>query len=141
MGAVENSFVAYVLNQLSEVEGLGCRAMFGGHGLYRGPTFFGIVFAGRLYFKTDEATVGEYTRRGMAPFHPNDRQLLKTYYEVPAEVLAGRATLASWAAAAAGCAGRRRGGACDAVPGPGAAPMMGGTEIGGAASGVARFAP
>jgi DNA transformation protein len=136
MGAVENSFVAYVLDQLSEVEGLGCRAMFGGHGLYRGPTFFGIVFAGRLYFKTDEATVGEYTRRGMAPFHPNDRQVLKTYYEVPAYVLEGRATLTAWAAAAAGCAGRRRGDA----PDHGTAEVIGGAAMGGAAPGVPRFA-
>ena len=141
MGAVENSFVAYVLDQLREVEGLGCRAMFGGHGLYRGPTFFGIVFAGRLYFKTDHATVGEYTRRGMTPFRPNDRQLLKTYYEVPADVLEDRAQLTAWAGAAAGCAGRQHGGASHGAPGHGAGAAMGGAEIGGAAPGVARFAP
>jgi DNA transformation protein len=139
MGAVENSFVAYVLDQLREVEGLGCRAMFGGHGLYSGPTFFGIVFGGRLYFKTDVATVGEYTRRGMTPFHPNDRQLLKTYYEVPADVLENRAQLTAWAGAAAGCAGRGRGGACDNNSGQGAGAVIDGMEISGAASGAARF--
>jgi DNA transformation protein len=101
VGAAENSFVAYVLDQLGEVDGLGCRAMFGGHGLYRGPTFFGIVFAGRVYLKTDEATVQEYTRRGMAPFQPGDRQLLKTYYEVPADVLEVPHRFTAWAEAAA----------------------------------------
>jgi len=104
MGARENSFVAYVLDQLREIEGLGCRAMFGGHGLYRSATFFGIVSEGRLYLKTDRATVGEYMRRGMRPFRPNDRQLLKTYYEVPADVLEDRSLLAAWAEAAANCA-------------------------------------
>ena len=73
MGAVENTFVAYVLDQLSAMEGLGCRAMFGGHGLYQGATFFGIVSGGRLYFKTGQATAGDYASRGMQPFHPNDK--------------------------------------------------------------------
>ena len=109
MGAVDNSFVAYVLDQLGEVEGLGCRAMFGGHGLYRGPTFFGIVFDGRVYLKTDDATGREYVRRGMTPFRPSDRQLLKTYYEVPADVLEDRGRFTAWAEAAAGCADRRGG--------------------------------
>jgi DNA transformation protein len=111
MGSGENSFVAFVLDELRKVPGLGCRAMFGGHGLYRGGTFFGIVFAGRLYLKTDGATVGHYTSLGMRPFQPNDRQLLKTYYEVPADVLEDRDRLVAWAEAAAGCADRGEAGA------------------------------
>ena len=108
MGSVENSFVAYVLDQLAAVDGLGCRAMFGGHGLYRGPTFFGIVFGGRLYLKTDDETAREYVRRGMQPFHPNDRQVLRTYYEVPADVLEDRRRGTEWAEAAARCASAGR---------------------------------
>lgn len=92
-----DSFVAFVLEQLSRVDALGCRAMFGGHGLYCGPTFFGILYDGRVYFKTDETTVGDYTRRGMQPFRPNDRQLLKNYYEVPADVVEDRSALTRWA--------------------------------------------
>ena len=105
-----DSFVAFVLEQLSGVEGLGCRGMFGGHGLYSGPTFFGIVSEGRLYLKTDGSTAPEYVRRGMRPFRPNDRQVLHTYFEVPADVLESRAELTRWAEAAAACAsGARRG--------------------------------
>lgn len=103
-----DSFVVYVLDQLREVERLGCRAMFGGHGLYSGPTFFGIVFDGRIYFKTDERTEGEFTRRGMGPFRANDKQLLRTYYEVPPDVLEDRDALAAWADAAARCAAAAR---------------------------------
>ena len=109
MGAVDESFVAYVLDQLRSLDELGCRAMFGGHGLYRGATFFGILFDGRLYLKTDETTVREYARRGMRPFRPNDRLLLKTYYEVPADVLENRERLTAWAAEAARCAAHRNG--------------------------------
>ena len=102
----EDSFISFVLEQLTGLDGLGCRAMFGGHGLYRGGTFFGIVFDGRLYLKTDDSTAAKYVRLGMAPFRPNDRQTLRTYYEVPGDVLENRAELAGWADEAARCAAR-----------------------------------
>ena len=102
--AVEDAFVAFVLEQLSGVDALGCRWMFGGHGLYRGATLFGIVSGGRLYFKTDDATAGLYAVRGMSTFRPAARGPLRTYYEVPADVLRDRARLTEWAQAAARCA-------------------------------------
>src|SRR4051794_12375830 len=95
---------------MSGMEGLGCRAMFGGHGLYARATLFGIVFNGRLYLKTDESTAGRYERLGMGPFRPNDKQVLRSYYEVPADVLEGRAKLLEWAREAARAA-RSAGGA------------------------------
>ena len=48
---------------LTQLEGVGpvrARAMFGGYGLYRGNVFFGIIFKGRLYFRTDAATRLDY---------------------------------------------------------------------------------
>ena len=98
--AAGDSFVPFVLEQLSGLEGLGCRAMFGGHGLYRGATFFGILSGSRLYLKTDETTAPQYVRRGMQPFQPSDRQVLRSYYEVPADVLESRDELLRWAEAA-----------------------------------------
>jgi DNA transformation protein len=100
----DDSIVSFVVEQLSDVPGLGCRAMFGGYGLYCGATFFGIVFDGRLYLKTDASTEPEYLRRGMKPFRPSDRQVLKTYYEVPADVLEDRANLTTWSEEAVRCA-------------------------------------
>ena len=104
---MKDAFVAFVLEQLSGVDALCCRWMFGGHGLYRGGTLFGIVSGGRLYFKTDDATAGLYARRGMTAFRPTDRGPLRTYYEVPADVLNDRACLAEWARTAARCAAAR----------------------------------
>lgn len=66
----EDSFRDFVLDQLRSLEGIRCRPMFGGHGLYLGEDFFGIVYDGRLYFKTDESTRMEYRDRGMGPFAP-----------------------------------------------------------------------
>lgn len=53
-----DSFLDFVLEQLAALPGLRCRSMFGGHGLYYGEQFFGIVYDSRLYFKTHPALAG-----------------------------------------------------------------------------------
>jgi DNA transformation protein len=90
-----DSFRDYVLEQLGEEASF--RAMFGGYGIYHGDRIFGILHRGRLYFTTGPLTRPEYVKRGMKPFKPNARQTLKTYYEVPADVLEHAETLRVWA--------------------------------------------
>ena len=97
----EDSYRDFVLDQLRELGGVTCRSMFGGYGLYLKGDFFGILYGGRLYFKTDEGTREKYRRLGMTPFSPGGKQVLKSYYEVPAEVLEDDEMLASWAMEAA----------------------------------------
>lgn len=94
-----DSFRDFVSEQLGD--DMEVRPMFGGYGLYRGDAFFGIVFKGRLYFRTGARSRKEYVRRGMKPFKPDARTTLKTYYEVPADVLEDRETLRAWAVLAA----------------------------------------
>ena len=96
---MSDSFREYVLEQLGE--GIECRAMFGGHGLYMGDAFFGILFKGRFYLKTSPRTRKDFVDRGMERFRPNARQTLKSYYEVPADVLEDRDLLRRWAQRAA----------------------------------------
>jgi DNA transformation protein and related proteins len=98
----EDTFRDFVLEQLSALGDVRCRAMFGGYGLYHGDRMFGILFQDRLYFKTDDATRSTYEQRGMEPLRPNERQVMKAYYEVPADILESRESLAKWAAGAAG---------------------------------------
>lgn len=90
-------FKDFVLDQLTDLRGLTCRAMFGGHGLSRHGTFFGIIHKGRLYFKVSPKTVGLYTEQGMSPFRPNAKQTLKSFYEVPLDVIENAEQLAEWA--------------------------------------------
>ena len=73
--------------------------MFGGHGLYSGDQFFGILFEGRLYFKVDEASQSLYEKRGMPAFtYEKARQTMTMrYYEVPAEIIESRHELMEWA--------------------------------------------
>jgi DNA transformation protein len=96
-----DSFKDFVLDQLTDLRGVTCRAMFGGYGLYRREVFFGIIHKGRLYFKTDEATRKDYNERGMKPFRPNAKQTLKSYYEVPVDIIEDQEQLTAWAERAA----------------------------------------
>ena len=96
-----DSFVEFVLDQLNDVGSVTCRAMFGGHGLYRKGKFFAIIHKGKLYFKTDEKSRHAYTEKGMKPFAPNKKQTLKNYYEVPADIIDDTELLAQFALEAA----------------------------------------
>ena len=101
-----DSLKDFVLDQLRGLRGLEGRAMFGGVGLYAGGKIFGILFRGRLYFRTNEATRAAYLGRGMEPFRPNVKQRLKSYYEVPADVIEDATELARWAGEATASAQR-----------------------------------
>jgi DNA transformation protein len=101
MATTHDGFKDYVLDQLADLPGVTCRAMFGRYGLYQRNTFFGIIHKGRLYFKTDRMTAPRYRDRGMKPFKPTSRQTLKNYYEVPVEVLEAAEDLTAWASQAA----------------------------------------
>ena len=94
-----DEFVNFVLDQLSLLPALRAKAMFGGHGLYQGDRFFGIVMAGRLYFKTNEKTMRKYLDRGMGPFiYEKARQTMTIrYYEVPPMILENRDEFVTWA--------------------------------------------
>lgn len=103
MTSKDESFKDFVLDQLRGLDEVEARRMFGGYGLYHDETFFGIIHKGRLYFKTDEVTAGEYRKRRMKPFRPNAKQTLKSYYQVPVEVLEDGDLLRQWALAAIDC--------------------------------------
>jgi len=96
-----DSFKDFVLDQLDGLRGVTCRSMFGGYGLYQGEVFFGIIHKGRLYFKTTETSRAAYRERGMKPFRPSATMTLKTYYEVPIDVMEDAEQLCQWATNAA----------------------------------------
>jgi DNA transformation protein len=103
MNKKDESFKDFVLDQLQELDDVEARRMFGGFGLYRDETFFGILHKGKLYFKIDESTVGAYRRRKMKPFRPNPKQTLKSYYQVPVDIIEDGDRLCEWAVKAIGC--------------------------------------
>ena len=102
-GHAAHSFKDFVADQLRDVKGVVCRAMFSGYGAYSGDIFFGIIHKDRLYFKTDQRTRLEYQELGMQSLRPNARQTLTTYYEVPVDIIEDPDQLAAWARKAMAC--------------------------------------
>jgi DNA transformation protein len=96
-----DTFRGFVLEQLAGLQGLRCRRMFGGYGLYCGERFFGIVHDGRLYFKTNSVNLPDYSSRNCPVFAPSEKQVLHNYREVPVEILEDAESLVSWAGKAA----------------------------------------
>ena len=96
---VSADFLAYVLDQLRELDNVSSRRMFGGAGLYRDELFFGLISDDTLYLRVDDSNRADYSARGAAPFRPYaDRpELSMSYYEAPADVLEDARELAEWA--------------------------------------------
>lgn len=103
MATKQDGFKDFVLDQLATLHGVTNRAMFGGYGLYQDGIFFGIIHKGRLYFKVSPNTVGLYEEQGMTPFRPNAKQTLKSFYEVPIDIIEDAELLTTWATAACQC--------------------------------------
>lgn len=99
----DETFRDFVLDQLQPLGEVDCRRMFGSYGLYHDGVFFAILSQGRLYFKTSTITRAAYVQRGMQPFCPNARQTLKSYYEVPVDILEDHEQLTCWARQAVAC--------------------------------------
>ena len=95
--AKSDGFKDFVLDRLADLSGVTARSMFGGYGLYQAGTFFGIIHKDRLYFKVSPTTLPANRVQGMKPFRPNGKQTLKTYYEVPVDVIEDAEQLAAWA--------------------------------------------
>jgi DNA transformation protein len=98
------------------------RRLFGGAGIYSGETIFGVIYAQRVYLKTDERTRASFVERGSEALRARSGNVLTRYYEVPAEVLDDEDELVRWARLALDVANdvparpRRRGVVAPAAP-------------------------
>jgi len=106
----DESFIEFVLDQLSGLADVRARAMFGAHGLYQGEQFFGILDEGRLFFKTDGQSQADYAARNMGPFtyESRGRVVTMSFHEVPPEVLESSPELVAWAQRAIQAAARAK---------------------------------
>ena len=103
-----DSFLAFLLDQLVDVDAVIAKRMFGGVGLYSNDLFFAIVYDEVVYFKVDDVNRGDYERAGMKPFKPYaDRPMTMQYYEVPVAVLEDAGELGAWARRAVAAAERK----------------------------------
>ena len=97
---VSQEFVEYVVEQLSGWGEVSVRRMFGGAGLYREATMFAVLAEDVAYLKVDDSNRDDFLRASSAPFEPYPDKIkttIRTYYEIPADVLENPPELARWA--------------------------------------------
>ncbi len=96
-----DSLYEFVMDQLAPLGDVAGRRMFGGHGLYLEGEFFGMVFDGRAWFRTDERTRTKYREMGGLPVPFGGPEGEKSYWSVPEDVLEDGPLLVEWAREAA----------------------------------------
>ena len=95
-----STFVDYVVSDLlGDVEGVRARAMFGGHGIYKGDTMFAIIVDDELYYKVDDSNRRDFEALGSEPFRyqaKGRKTVTMSYWKLPAEVMEDRHELEEW---------------------------------------------
>ncbi|MDQ3936468.1 MAG: TfoX/Sxy family protein [Actinomycetota bacterium] len=81
---------------LELIDGSTARRMFGGQGIYAEGKMFAVAYDERIYLKVDDESRAEFEELGSGPFRPNERQTLRSFYELPDAIAADDAELAAW---------------------------------------------
>lgn len=92
------SFQDDVVARLDSIGGISSRKMFGGFGIFHDGAMFAIISKQKLFFKADESTLDAYKKARAKQHRP------MPYYQVPATVMAKKASLQKWAKDAIGVA-------------------------------------
>lgn len=95
--SVNQSYLDFVVDQLSRVAVITTRKMFGGVGVYGDGLFFALMAGDVLYFKVDDTNRADFEKAGMGPFRPyEDDDRAMAYFELPADLLEDTDALRLW---------------------------------------------
>lgn len=90
--ALDDGYIAYVMDLLEPLGTVTGRRMFGGYGIWEDGDMFALLDReSTLYFKVDDGTRARYAAAGGVQF------MTMPYWSVPAEVLEDEDTLHLWA--------------------------------------------
>jgi len=95
---------AYLLDLLTPIGPVVARPMFGGVGLFRDGTMFGLIARGELFLKVGDANRSDYEAAGEAPFSYETKHGLNTirsYWRCPPDILDDTETFQAWTRKAA----------------------------------------
>lgn len=96
MPVCEN-YLTFIKEQLSEFGNFEIKKMFGGIGLFREGTMFGMIGNDTFRLKVDEANQDDYIEKGMKPYFNEKKKKGMPYWEVPVEVIEDKIALKNWA--------------------------------------------
>lgn len=95
--AVNEDYLKFVMDQLSELGEVEVKRMFGGVGLFHKGLMFGKIGGGAFRLKVDAHNRQDYEERDMKPFYSETKKKGVPYWEVPADVIEDRNELSKWA--------------------------------------------
>ena len=95
--AVSESYKEYIADQLSLVEGVEMKKMFGGIGIFKEGKMFGMIGGDVFRLKADETNEPDFLAHGMKPYQNDKKKKGMPYWEVSAEVLEDKNELKNWA--------------------------------------------
>ena len=94
--AVSEDFKNYVIDQLSGIENVEVKKLFGGIGFFKEGLMFGMIGGDKFRLKVDEHNQADYEDKGMQPLFSKGKKKGMPYWEVPAEVLENQDLLMEW---------------------------------------------
>lgn len=100
INAQGKALAMHYAGELSGWASVTTRPLFGAIALYRDGLVFAMVWKGSLYFKVDDASRGGYEAAGshaLGYVSGGNDHALKSYQEVPVDVLEDNDTLTEWA--------------------------------------------
>lgn len=109
--APRDPFVDECLDLLSVAGSVRPRPIFGGTGIFRGPTMFAFVAGRRLFFKTDALNRARFEEAGASAYVPSGREGWRSnlsYHELPAGGWEDASELRGWVDSALAAARRDR---------------------------------
>ena len=90
-----NKSCMHIVQSLSDLENISSRKMFGGFGIFKDKTMFGLVTSdGTAFFKADESTIQKYEAAG------SDKHGRMSYYKIPDKISQDQSKLLEWASEA-----------------------------------------
>ena len=95
---IDNSFVTYITDLLSDYGTIMARAMFGGYGIYCNDIIFAIIVDNELYFKADKILAERFAKHGSTPFtyKAKGKKVSMSYWNIPIEIIEDEALLKNW---------------------------------------------
>lgn len=95
--AVNEEYLKYIQDQLTEFGAFDIKRMFGGIGIFKDGLMFAKIGGDTFRLKVDESNQKQFEDRGMKPSYSEKKKKGMPYWEVPQDILEDRKELAKWA--------------------------------------------
>ena len=94
-----SDFEDYLKDMFSPIDGVVFRRMFGGLGIFREKTMFGLVADDILYFRVDDEIVSDFEAEGSGPFvyDGKNKPIEMPYWRAPEHLFDDPEDFVAWA--------------------------------------------